>query len=110
MQWVENPNVVHELNEGEQSYIFKIKGESSYGESEIYSCYLRLHSNRSEGLTYGIVRLEAFDSELLAPLAAFCLQDRQTRFEGDLRHDTHLRSMRQCEMLLKTLKPEAFNL
>ncbi|MDA8047544.1 MAG: hypothetical protein M0Z30_20315 [Actinomycetota bacterium] len=58
----------------------------------------------------GLVRLEAFDPELLEPLAAACLAGAQNRQSGDPRWAVQIAPMRYAEESLKAMIPAYFTL
>lgn len=69
---------------------------------DVHCAYLRLHApGWHDPWTHGIVRLEALDPQLLDPLGALCLLERQDRHSGDPRWPVHLRSVRHTEEILK---------
>jgi hypothetical protein len=75
-----------------------------------YSCYVQLVDKHDGAWNLGLIRLEAFDVELLEPLAALCLGEAQTASGGDPRWDRHLGSMRAVEEFLRARRPAAFTL
>lgn len=95
------------LAPGWRSPRFKI---TTPGSPERFSCYLRLFEASDRHWNFGLIRLEAFDPELLDPLAALALNERQHPAAGDPRFDRHLTSVRACEEVLRARRPTVFNL
>ena len=89
-----------------RSPVFRISDGAS---ADRYSCYLRMLDASDQSWSFGLVRLEAFDPELLDPLAALCLSQRQGSRSGDRRFDVHLAPVRACEELLRARRPAAFS-
>ena len=78
---------------------------------ERYSCYLRLHDATHDRWNFALVRLECFGNpDLLGPLAALCMAERQGPGSGDGRWDRHLRAVRRTEDFLRARRPKAFSL
>ena len=71
---------------------------------------MRLHDANSQAWSFGMVRLEAFNPDLLDPLAARALNERQGPHSGDGRYDRHLVSVATCEKLLCARRPMVFDL
>lgn len=78
------------------------------GSADRFSCYLRILDAGEQAWSFGLIRLEAYDPELLDPLAALCLSQRQGARSGDRRFDVHLAPVRACEELLRARRPAAF--
>jgi hypothetical protein len=72
---------------------------------ERYSCYVRLFDASARPWEFALVRLEAQDPELLEPLAALCLAQRQGSGR-DARWDRHLAGVRAVEDVLRARRPE----
>jgi hypothetical protein len=70
-----------------------------------FSCYLRLFDSRNHGWDFGLIRLEAFDADVLDALAARCLAERQGSSK-DARWDRHLSGVRMVEDVLRARRPE----
>lgn len=76
-----------------------------------YSCYLRLHDASRHQWNFALIRLECFeDPDLLDPLAARCLAERQPPTSGDARWDRHIHSVRATEDFLRARRPPVFSL
>lgn len=75
-----------------------------------YSTYVRLHTAAEGSWSFGLIRLEAFDADLLEPLAARAFVERQGPSSGDGRWDRHLVSVATCEKLLRARRPAVFGL
>lgn len=80
----------------------------SRGGAKRWSCYLQLADKHNGPWNLGLVRLEAFDRDLLEPLASLCLTERQGPRSGDARWDRHLASVRAVEDFLRAKRPVAF--
>ncbi len=74
-----------------------------------YSCYVRLHDASRMAWNFGLVRLEAFKPELLDPLCALALLERQPAGSHDRRFDRHLSGVRAVEDLLRARRPTVFS-
>lgn len=76
-----------------------------------YSCYVRLHDASRHHWNFALIRLECFeDPDLLDPLAARCLLERQPPTAADARWDRHLRSVRATEDFLRARRPAVFSM
>lgn len=73
-----------------------------------YSCYLRLHDASHQAWNFGLIRLETFELDLLEPLAARALAERQPAGSLDRRYDRHLSGVRAVEELLRARRPVVF--
>lgn len=105
-RYLTDESVVWSLPRGWRSPRFAIGS----GDNVRYSCYVQLVDKRDGAWNLGLVRLEAFDLELLEPAAALCLGEAQTASGGDPRWDRHLGSMRAVEEFLRARRPAAFTL
>jgi hypothetical protein len=105
-RYLADESVVWKLPKGWRSPRFAIGS----GEQVRYSCYVQLVDKSEGAWNLGLIRLEAFDVELLEPLAARCLTEAQTASGGDPRWDRHLGSMRAVEDFLRARRPAAFSL
>lgn len=72
---------------------------------ERYSCYLRMFDASARPWEFALVRLETQAPELLDPLAALCLAQRQGSGR-DARWDRHLAGVRAVEDVLRARRPE----
>lgn len=75
-----------------------------------YSTYVRLHPAVDGSWSFGLIRLESFDPDLLEPMAARAYAERQGPHSGDGRWDRHLVSVATCEKLLRARRPVVFEL
>ena len=73
-RYLADEGVLFNLPAGWRSPRFKI---TSPNQPERYSCYLRLFDASERRWSFGLVRLEAFDADLLEPLGALCLDEHQ---------------------------------
>lgn len=96
------------LKAGWRSPVFKIP--SQVGTQPRYSTYFRLHDAGDRAWSFGMVRLEAFTADLLEPLAARAMAERQGPSSGDGRWDRHLVSVATTEKLLRARRPVVFEL
>ncbi len=92
------------LQEGWRSSRFSIPAGIECGR-ERFSCYLRLFDSRSRAWDFGLIRLEAFDADVLDALAARCMSERQGSAK-DARWDRHLSGVRMVEDVLRARRPE----
>lgn len=106
-RYLTDEGVLFNLPAGWRSPRFKI---ASPGLPERFSCYLRLFDASERQWSFGLVRLEAFDPDLLDALAALALDERQHPAAGDPRFDRHLTSVRACEDVLRARRPAVFTL
>jgi len=106
-RYLADESVLFNLPAGWRSPRFKI---SSPNQPERYSCYLRLFDASDRRWSFGLVRLESFDPDLLDPLGALALDERQHPAAGDPRFDRHLASVRACEDVLRARRPAIFTL
>jgi len=96
------------MPQGFMSARFRIPAGTMGCTRDRFSCYLRLHDASSRAWDFGLVRLEAFDPSLLAPLAAMALAERQSSRARDSRHDRHLAGVRAIEDVLRARRPAVF--
>lgn len=92
------------LKEGWRSSRFLIPAGIECAKNR-YSCYVRLFDSRSRAWDFGLIRLEAFDAEVLDALAARCMAERQGSAK-DARWDRHLSGVRMVEDVLRARRPE----
>lgn len=109
-KWLADERVLWSLPQGWRSPRFMIPAGSQGVPVDRYSCYVRLFDATQRGWDFGLVRLESFDPELLEPLAALALAERQNPRAGDPRADRHLAGVRACEQVLKARRPVVFDL
>lgn len=102
-RYLADESVLWTLPVGWRSPRFKLTGP------ERYSCYVRLAA-AAKGWSGGLIRVEAHDPDLLDPIAAHCLQQRQPAATGDARWDVHLAPVAACERMLRARKPALFTL
>lgn len=107
-RYLTDETALYGLPAGWRSAIFKIPAQA--GTAERYSTYVRLHDARAAGWSFGMIRLEAYDLDLLDALAARALAERQGPNSGDARWDRHLVSVALCEKLLRARRPMQFGL
>jgi hypothetical protein len=109
-QWLNDESVLWSLPEGWRSPRFKIPaGQGGMGVDR-YSCYVQMADKSSGAWNLGLIRLETFDPEMLDPLAARALLERQGSRSGDMRWDRHLASVRAVEEFLRSRRPSVFAL
>ena len=77
-----------------------------------WAAYVRLASNRSDSgpPARGLVRIEAFDRELIEPLAATCMDLRQQPGSMAPRADRHLAPIAACERELRRSLPQLYGI
>lgn len=106
-RYLADESVLFGLPAGWRSPRFTIKAGAG-ASADRHSCYLRILDAGSQAWSFGLVRLEAYDADLLDPLAALCMTQRQGSRSGDRRFDVHLAPVRACEELLRARRPAAF--
>ena len=109
-RWLADESVLFGLPAGWMSPRFVIAAGAQGAPADRYSCYLRLFDASNRGWDHGLVRLESWDPDLLEPLAALSMIERQHPNSSDRRGDRHLASMRACEQVLRARRPVLFNL
>jgi hypothetical protein len=107
-RYLPDESVLWGLPAGWRSPRFVIPTGSQGVRAPRYSCYLRLHDASRQAWNFGLVRLETFDLDLLEPLAALALQERQPAGSHDRRYDRHLSGVRATEDLLRARRPTVF--
>lgn len=107
-RFLPDEKVLYGMAGGWRSPRFRIAGAGKIPDR--YSCYLRLNNATNASWSFGLVRLEAYDADLLDPLAATCLTQRQGPASGDGRWDRHLQIVRGVEEYLRARRPPVFSL
>jgi len=107
-RYLADESVLWGLPTGWRSPRFVIPSGSQGVRAPRYSCYLRLHDASRQAWNFGLVRLETFDLDLLEPLAALALAERQPAGSHDRRYDRHLSGVRATEDLLRARRPSVF--
>lgn len=107
-KYLKDETQLYSLPTGWRSAMFAIPTPNS--ETIRYSAYLRLVPANHNSWSFGLIRLETFDPNLIDALAARALIERQTAASGDGRWDRHLVSVATCEKLLRARKPAAFTI
>lgn len=102
-KYLSDETVIYHLPQGWRSPRFKL----GRGGTERYSCYLQLMDKSRGAWNLGLIRLEAWDRDILEPLCARCLAERQVS-RHDARWDRHLVSMAATETFLKSNRPGIF--
>jgi hypothetical protein len=100
-RYLDDETLLYGLPAGWRSPRFRIGADR-------FSCYVRLAAAHAQPWHFGLVRLEASDPDLLDPLAARCLAERQPATTGDARWDRHLVTVRACEDYLRVRRPAVF--
>jgi hypothetical protein len=106
-RYLSDESVLWKLPRGWRSPRFVIPAGVA-GPNERHSCYVRLHDARRMPWDFALIRLEAFQPEILENLAAMVLEDAQDGSRVDARWDRHLRSVRACEDLMRSRRPSIF--
>jgi hypothetical protein len=101
--------ILYGLPEGWRSPIFRLPQGTNGSPYDRYSCYVRLHDARYHSWSHGLIRLEAFDPDVLGPLAARAMVERQFARSGDGRWDRHLVSVATAEKVLRARRPKVFD-
>jgi hypothetical protein len=107
-RYLPDESVLWGLPAGWRSPRFKIPEGSQNVGAPRYSCYLRLHDASRQAWNFGLIRLETFDLDLLEPLCALALEERQPAGSLDRRYDRHLAGVRAVEDLLRARRPSIF--
>lgn len=108
-RYLKDESDVFALKSGYRSARFFIKAGVA-GRVGRYSCYLRLHPASGLGWSHGLIRVEAFNPELLDAACAFALRNRQFSAAVDARWDRHLQIIRGVEDFLRARRPVVFSL
>ncbi len=106
-QWLDDESGLFGLREGWRSPRFVI---TERGGRQRYSCYVQMVDKSAGAWNLGLIRVEAFDPELLDGAAARALSERQGARGGDRRWDRHLASVRVTEEFLRARRPSVFAL
>lgn len=104
-RYLKDESFLLSLPKGWRSPRFSIKHGNGV---ERFSCYVRLQDPQGQSWNHGIVRLEALNKDLLEPLGALCMQQRQRPASSDPRYDRHLGAIRGCELVLRARQPAVF--
>ena len=107
-RYLPDESVLWGLPVGWRSPRFVIPAGSQGVQVPRYSCYLRLHDATYQAWNFGLIRLETFDLDLLEPLAALAISERQPAGSMDRRYDRHLSGVRAVEDLLRARRPAVF--
>lgn len=110
-KYLADESCLYGLRAGWRSPRFVIPAGTAGSSVDRYSCYLRLHDASSKPWNFALIRLECFeDPDLLDPLAARCLTERQPPTARDARWDRHLQSVRTTEDFLRARRPSVFSM
>lgn len=109
-KYYKDETVLYGMPQGWRSPIFRIPSGSDGCPVDRYSCYVRLHDARFHAWTHGLIRLETFDPAQLEPLAARALVERRSASSGDGRWDRHLLSVATTEKVLRSRRPDVFDI
>jgi hypothetical protein len=93
------------LRQGWRSRRFSIRGVGT----PRWSCYLQLADKGDGPWNLGLIRLEAFNPDLLDSIGVLALNERQSSRSGDARWDRHLGAMRSTEEFLRSKRPSVFS-
>jgi len=107
-RYLPDETVLYGLPTGWRSPRFKVPAGVAGGRTDRYSCYLRLHPADDQAWAYALIRLETHRLDLLEPLAARCLVERQPLGAADARVDRHLAPIRICEDFLRARRPQVY--
>lgn len=107
-RYLPDESVLWGLPVGWRSPRFRIPEGSQGVQADRFSCYMRLHDASRQAWNFGLIRLEAFDPDLLDPLCALAMQERQPVGALDRRFDRHLSGVRAVEDLLRARRPPVF--
>lgn len=107
-RYLPDESVLWGLPAGWRSPRFRIPAGSQGVHVPRYSCYLRLHDASRQAWNFALIRLETFDLDLLEPLCALAISERQPAGSRDRRYDRHLSGVRAVEDLLRARRPAVF--
>lgn len=110
-RYLDDESVLWTLQAGWRSGVFVLPAAAGSGghPAPRYSTYLRLVDDPHGPWDHGLVRLETHSRELLEPLAALCLAERQSTASPDPRRDRHLAGVRAVEEYLRARRPAVFS-
>ena len=109
-KYYKDETVLYGMPQGWRSPMFRIPSGSDGCPVDRYSCYVRLHDARFHAWTHGLIRLKTFDPAQLDALAARALVERQSAQSGDCRWDRHRLSVATTEKVLRSRRPDVFDL
>lgn len=109
-KYYKDETVLYGMPQGWRSPMFRIPSGSDGCPVDRYSCYVRLHDARFHAWTHGLIRLKTFDPAQLDALAAPALVERQSAQPGDCRWDRHRLSVATTEKVLRSRRPDVFDL
>jgi hypothetical protein len=112
-KFLEDESCLYRLPEGWRSPMFELpKRYTNRGTDgpRLFSTYVRLQDASRRGWDFGLIRLEASTPDVLEPMAARVLLERQNASSGDPRFDRHIASMRACEDALRKRRPSIFSI
>lgn len=102
-QYLTDEREITALPAGHLSSVFELPAATAAATTR-WSAYLRLHPAADTEWTHGLVRLEADHADLLEPVAAWALTNRQTP-GPDRRWAVHLADIAACERSLRSRIP-----
>lgn len=108
-RYLADERAIYRLPVGWRSPRFTIPPGAVGNAHELHSCYVRLADAQHRHWSYGLIRIEAYEVDLLEPVAAACLANRQ-RGGHDPRGDRHLAGVRAVERFLTARQPAMFSL
>lgn len=103
LQYLGDEREIACLLEGELSTPFVLPAARE-GEVDRFSAYLRLHRSEGAEWSHGLVRLETTKEDLIEPVAAWALANRQGP-SADPRWPVHLAAVAFCERWLRARVP-----
>lgn len=106
-RYLEDESVLWSLPRHWRSPRFTIPAGNG-GPADRHSCYLRLHDASHRPWDFALVRLEAFDADVLDALCALAINDAQDGSRSDARWDRHLKNVRTTEDLMRARRPALF--
>lgn len=102
---LQDESVLWDLPEGWRSPKFKVPTNHGGPSAQRYSCYVRLRPASNRPWSYGLVRVETYDPDLLDQAAATALAFRQPAGTHDTRGDRHLAPIAMVERWLRSRRP-----
>jgi len=109
-RYLPDESLLWKLAKGWRSQRFLIPAGSNGCPVDRYSCYVRMQDASAQAWDFGLVRLESFDLDLLDPLAALALSEKQHATSRDRRFDKHLAGVRAIEDILRARRPSVYSM
>ena len=109
-RYLPDESMLWKLAKGWRSQRFVIPAGSNGCPVDRYSCYVRMQNASQQAWNFGLIRLESFELDLLDPLAALALSEKQHATSRDRRFDKHLAGVRAIEDILRARRPSIYSM